>query len=1217
MFLINIRKCKTSPKNKKQHSRAKAFLLLMSLLLSLAVLFSLSSCGNSGGDTDGTKTTDEVSRPTDGPDIEGNSDSTDGGTSSGGTSSGETSSDGTSSGGTSSGGTSSGETSTDGTSSGGTSSGGTSGGKTGGDTTKDTSNSGNKDPVPPGAIEISKPEQLAKIGKDKKYPLDGDYVLTANIDLSGYNNWTPIGGAANESGIVSGSVFRGTFDGRGHIISGLKINAKSTRVSHFGLFGSIGSGKKNDPCVIKNIIFTNVKIEVTGGAFTCAGALAGQASGYVEIDNISLMSGSISAVISDGGEILGAGGLIGQCRTDTSKGVDNKGIYITNIINNITVYVSNGGRSTKYCSGIIGRIRASNIAELSDVVNIAHTTYESQMGYAITSGDSKASICRRVYYLTGTGDAYQNMGTALTNEKLTSGNINLSDKWIVEKGSYPLPSAVNANKEFNILDMIIISFASGESAESVKSNFKVPTNIAGKHVTWKSSDTSKIKINGENATVYQPDVGFTEVTLTASCDGKTRTFKIIVKSNVTGRFENKTAQPGDTLTVVGFPSNSTYTWTIRNMKTGQKSSTTTKEPKLKLTSSHVESLITVSVAGHDDISIYCSNLPVVYINSDTPYRNISKASYSKAEMTMQGTNLFSESLYNGEIKIKLRGNSTAERDKRPFKIKLDKKENLLGIGAGANKHWTLLANDIDHTLMRNKLLCDFSGSIGTEVYMHSENVVLIYNGEHYGVYQLCEHVRIGEARVNVFDWEEYAEDAAEAIADALLGEGKLKYSEVKSFVDGLEAQMLTNFSWIDTGKITYKGTTYVFTDYGLDAPPKATGGFLLEMDFYSKGNATLATLPTAYYQPLYFNTPSTETVEAANSLKNTSLYKNAKKYIQTFEYALHSDDFFFENSDVHYAAAYDSHNTSYKVVNYTDDEHDGYHYSQLFDMDSLVNNFIFCEFAMNWDSMKNSFFLYKDIDGLAKIGPQWDFDWAWGNRNMYWINTWYPTSWHTTENAFTVEQYYQTVQWNRMLIRDPYFLTLAYEKWHQIRGTVIEDIVGKGGIIEKYSAYLKDAAEANDKKWSYSYSAYGGEKFQDALNSMLKFINTRLAWLDKQFESIDTLVSSLGYYATSDKLEITGVNTGSSSTTVIVTVNDSEIKTVTFQINGMTRVDVTVSGGKASYKIDNSLLRGGGALNCVEVKAKDAEGKYIVNTAKSKPGNCNVIHGDFVSFSLN
>ena len=1208
MLFINIRERINSPKSNKsikrtpmQHSTAKAFYLLISLLLSFAVLLSLSSCDNKNGsgDTDGTISTGDASTPKDESDKGANGDSTGGGTTSDGVSS-----DGTTSGGTTTGGTTSGDTS----------SGGTSGGTTGGETTK---NNGKNDPVPTGAIEISTPEQLAKIGKDKNYPLDGDYVLTANIDLSSYNNWTPIGGAENESGVVSGKVFSGTFDGRGHIISGLNINTKSTRNSHYGLFGSLGSRKKNDPCVIKNLILTNVNIDVTAGAYACVGALAGQASGYVEIDNISLMAGSINAVVSEGGEILGAGGLIGQCRTDTSKGVDNRGIYITNIFNNITVYVSNSGRTSKWCSGIIGRIRASNIAELSDIINIARVTYETQRGYAITSGDSKANSFKRIYYLTGTGEAYQNMGNALTNDKMSAGDVKLSDKWSVEKGSYPLPSAVIDNKEFNILDLIIINYANGESAEGVKSNFKVPTKVAGKTVTWKSSDTSKIKINGENVTVYQPDVGFAEVTLTASCDGKTRTFKILIKSKLTGRFENKTAQPGDTLSVVGFPAGSTYMWTITNMKTGQKSSIINKESKLKLTNSHNESLITVSVEGYDDISIYCSNLPVVYINSDTPYKNISKASYSKAEMALQGTDLFSEGLYDGEIKIKLRGNSTAGRDKRPFKIKLDKKENLFGIGAGANKHWTLLANDIDHTLMRNKLLYDFSGSIGTEVYMHSENVVLIYNGEYYGVYQLCEHVRVGEARVNVFDWAEYAESAAETIADALIKEGKLKYSEMKSFIEGLEDRMSVDYSWIDTGKITYKGTTYVFTDYGLDAPPKATGGFLLEMDFYSKGNATLATLPTAYYQPLYFNTPGTDTVEAANSLKNTSLYKYAQKYIQTFEYALHSDDFFFENSDVHYAAAYDNHNTSYKVVNYTDDEHDGYHYSQLFDMDSLVNNFIFCEFAMNWDSMKNSFFLYKDIDGLAKIGPQWDFDWAWGNRNMYWINTWYPTSWHTTENAFTVEQYYQTVQWNRMLIRDPYFLTLAYEKWHEIRGTVIENIVGPGGIIEKYSAYLKDAAEANDKRWGYSYAAYGGEKFKGALNSMLEFINTRLAWLDKQFESIDTLVSSLGYYKTSDKLEITSVNTGASTTTVTVTVKDNDIKTVTFQINATTRVDVAVSGGKASYKIDNSLLRKGGALNCVEVKAKNAEGEYIVNTTASKPGNYNVIHSNFVSFKLN
>ena len=225
MLFINIQERINSPKSNKsikrtpmQHSTAKAFYLLISLLLSFTVLLSLSSCDNKNGsgDTDGTI------------------------------------------------------------------------GTTGGETTK---NNGKNDPVPPGAIEISTPEQLAKIGKDKNYPLDGDYVLTANIDLSSYNNWTPIGGAENESGVVSGKVFSGTFDGRGHIISGLNINTKSTRNSHYGLFGSLGSRKKNDPCVIKNLILTNVNINVTAGAYACVGALAGQAGGYVEIDNMNLMAG--------------------------------------------------------------------------------------------------------------------------------------------------------------------------------------------------------------------------------------------------------------------------------------------------------------------------------------------------------------------------------------------------------------------------------------------------------------------------------------------------------------------------------------------------------------------------------------------------------------------------------------------------------------------------------------------------------------------------------------------------------------------------------------------------------------------------------------------------------------------------------------------------------------------------------------------------------------
>ena len=53
----------------------------------------------------------------------------------------------------------------------------------------------------------------------------GKYVvLGANIDLSSVESWNPIGGEAKDST----NIFRGTFNGQGYSISGLKINASVT-----------------------------------------------------------------------------------------------------------------------------------------------------------------------------------------------------------------------------------------------------------------------------------------------------------------------------------------------------------------------------------------------------------------------------------------------------------------------------------------------------------------------------------------------------------------------------------------------------------------------------------------------------------------------------------------------------------------------------------------------------------------------------------------------------------------------------------------------------------------------------------------------------------------------------------------------------------------------------------------------------------------------------
>ncbi len=666
-------------------------------------------------------------------------------------------------------------------------------------------------------------------------------------------------------------------------------------------------------------------------------------------------------------------------------------------------------------------------------------------------------------------------------------------------------------------------------------------------------------------------------------------------------FENEKVEAGVPLTVAGAPEDSSYQWTILSASGAVNSFITTDNYYIP-TKTDKETLITVAVDGMEDshAAIYYSELPVVYLNNVTGYYAVGEE-YSDAVISMQGNAAYHnvDQFYNGDIRIKLRGNSTKWREKRPFNIKLETKADLFGMGK--SKHWALLANDIDHTLMRNKLLYDFSGAIGMDTYIKSENVVVIFNNQYYGVYQLCELVNIESERVDIYNWEESAEDAADRIIDDLVKAGKLSERDADTAKNNLEDVLCQDLSWI-TEPYTFSydvdlngaSETYTITDY-LELPV-ATGGILLEMDFFAFDNTNTSTMITEYSQPIYVKTPE-------YAITNKVLFDYTEKYIQTFEYALHSTDFIYHEKEQKFQAwSRFGGNTDlgYKQeIEFTAPEYDGKHYTELFDFDSLVQNFLVCELSMNWDSMKNSVFFYKDIDGLFYVGPEWDFDWAWGNINMYNINTWYPTSWHTTEDDFTVEQFYQTVQWNRYLIRDPYFLVKVYEKYKEIRGTMIEDMIKAGGTIEALEEYLKDAAEANDAKWNYSYGQYRSENFGGSMENMREFINTRISWLDKQFLSLDSFLASLGYYTPSNGLAVTKIDTESLEgyTEISAAVSDPEIAFVTFQLNGAHKYTAEVADGQAVCQIPNtSLVTAEDQLNVVQILAKNSSDDYIIST---------------------
>ena len=97
-----------------------------------------------------------------------------------------------------------------------------------------------------GIYEISTGAQLAWLAQqvNSKNVFSGETVmLTADIDLD-EQEWTPIGKNFRKNG----KSFQGTFDGNGHIVTGLKIS--SGNADNVGLFGPIYGSK----AIVKNLI---------------------------------------------------------------------------------------------------------------------------------------------------------------------------------------------------------------------------------------------------------------------------------------------------------------------------------------------------------------------------------------------------------------------------------------------------------------------------------------------------------------------------------------------------------------------------------------------------------------------------------------------------------------------------------------------------------------------------------------------------------------------------------------------------------------------------------------------------------------------------------------------------------------------------------------------------------------------------------------------------
>ncbi len=126
------------------------------------------------------------------------------------------------------------------------------------------------------------------------------------------NNYTAIGTSSNP--------FSGIFDGKGHTVSGIRINANANKQ---GLFGYIsGSG-----CEVKNITVTDATI-IIGGNYQGAGSIAGRCDDNAVIENCHATEDVRVAGVSQawiiGGIVGNNFGYVRGCTSTATVSVENR-----------------------------------------------------------------------------------------------------------------------------------------------------------------------------------------------------------------------------------------------------------------------------------------------------------------------------------------------------------------------------------------------------------------------------------------------------------------------------------------------------------------------------------------------------------------------------------------------------------------------------------------------------------------------------------------------------------------------------------------------------------------------------------------------------------------------------------------------------------------------------------------------------------------------------
>ena len=233
-------------------------------------------------------------------------------------------------------------------------------------------------------FQIASAAQLAELAQ---YVNAGDatfvsahYVLTDDVNLSAYGNWTPIG--------TEDHPFEGVFDGQNHVVTGLKID-RSQGV-YQGLFGYVSGTDDAHKAQIKNVAVRDAQIR----AWIEVGAVVGRygqfTQGFVEpLENCAMIGGTIQGTSGSMGQSSSVGGIVGRACGEIQR------CYATGSIigaDNAIEYGGIVGESFKTVNACYWTGRLSALGSYADDFGGIAGTARGAVTNCYTTGDITGSL---------------------------------------------------------------------------------------------------------------------------------------------------------------------------------------------------------------------------------------------------------------------------------------------------------------------------------------------------------------------------------------------------------------------------------------------------------------------------------------------------------------------------------------------------------------------------------------------------------------------------------------------------------------------------------------------------------------------------------------------------------------------------------------------------------------------------------------------------------